>query len=325
MERFDDEGRGYLAALCSALALALTSICIRYLYTKYQIDPLILAFWRNALLVAALFFILELAYPKLVEISSKDLYRVLGFGLVLALFNYLWTLSVTLNGAAVATFLVYSSVPLTAVLGWLVLGEKPPAGMFSAICCSVLGCLLISGAWSEADVSLSPGGIIAGIGSGGCFAIYSLIGRFSRQRGMNAWTFMLYCFGSAALFLLISEIALLGASGTPFRPVAAFFSLGGALSGWSLLFFLAVGPTLLGYGLYTLSLGYLPSGIVNLISTLEPPFAAVLAYLLLGELLSLLQVVGAALIIGAVLILRLTRPAPTLHLRLKHRVVHHSG
>ncbi|MBE0584747.1 MAG: DMT family transporter, partial [Desulfofustis sp.] len=293
------------------------------LCTAHQMDPLVLAFWRNALLVVALFFILELGYPKLVEIGRDDLFKVLGSGLVLALFNYLWTLSVALNGAAVATFLVYSSVPLTALLGWLVLKERPPAGMIPAICCSILGCLLVSDAWSAADAALTPTGIIAGIGSGGCFAVYSLIGRSSRQRGMNAWTFMLYCFGCAALFLLISQIILLGVSRTPLHPIATFFSLGGAFSGWAVLVFLAIGPTLLGYGLYTLSLGYLPSAIVNLISTLEPPFAAGFAYLLLGELLTPMQLFGAVLIVGAVLILRMARYTLVLRLHLKNKLLHH--
>jgi drug/metabolite transporter (DMT)-like permease len=56
------------------------------------------------------------------------------------------------------------------------------------------------------------------------------------------------------------------------------FWLGSALRGWVILFLLAAGPTLTGFGLYNVSLSYLPSSVVNLIVTLEPVFTAILAY-----------------------------------------------
>ena len=80
--------------------------------------------------------------------------------------------------------------------------------------------------------------------------------------------------------------------------------MGNALAGWGILFLLAAGPTLAGYGLYNVSLGYLPSGIVNLIVTLEPAFTAVIAYLLLGERLSVIQLGGCLLILAGVALTR---------------------
>ena len=71
------------------------------------------------------------------------------------------------------------------------------------------------------------------------------------------------------------------------------------------LFLLAAGPTLAGFGLYNVSLSYLPSSVVNLIVTLEPVFTASLAYILLGEIMSSMQIVGSLLILAGVVLLRL--------------------
>ena len=80
--------------------------------------------------------------------------------------------------------------------------------------------------------------------------------------------------------------------------------LGSAPAGWGVLLLLAVGPTVLGFGLYNVSLGYLPSSVANLIATLEPVFTAVIAYLLLGERLTGTQLVGSLMILAGVASLR---------------------
>ena len=67
---------------------------------------------------------------------------------------------------------------------------------------------------------------------------------------------------------------------------------------------LAAGPTVAGFGLYNSSLGLLPASVANLILTTEPVFTAVLAYFLLGEQLTRLQIGGSVLILGGVLLLR---------------------
>ena len=76
--------------------------------------------------------------------------------------------------------------------------------------------------------------------------------------------------------------------------------------GWLVLFLLAAGPTLLGFGTYNLSLSYLPSSVANLIVTLEPVFTTIMAYFLFGETLTALQLGGAALIVGGVVLIRVT-------------------
>ena len=62
---------------------------------------------------------------------------------------------------------------------------------------------------------------------------------------------------------------------------------------------------MVGFGLYNVSLGYLPASVANLIVTLEPVFTTVIAYFLLGERLSSSQFGGSLMILAGVVFLRI--------------------
>jgi drug/metabolite transporter (DMT)-like permease len=255
--------RGYAIALAAAATLSTTAIFIRYLTVTYDIPALVLAFWRDVFVCLTLLPVLALLRPLLLRVTRRHLGYLVGYGLVLAAFNALWTLSVALNGAAAATVLVYSSAAFTAV------------------------------------------GIVTGVLSGLGYAAYSLMGRSASQRGLNPWTTVLYTFAFATAFLLVFNL-LPGAHlpGAATRP-ADLFWLRSALAGWGILFLLAAGPTLGGFGLYNVSLSYLPSSVANLIVTMEPAFTVVIAYLVLGERLTGTQLVGGAMIVTGVAFLRI--------------------
>lgn len=76
------------------------------------------------------------------------------------------------------------------------------------------------------------------------------------------------------------------------------------MAGWGVLLALAAGPTVAGFGLYNVSLSYLPSSVANLVVSLEPAFTAVTACLLFGERLTAVQLAGSTMILGAVAFLR---------------------
>jgi drug/metabolite transporter (DMT)-like permease len=301
--------RGYTIALVSAVILSTTAILIRHLTQAYQMPPLVLAFWRDGFAALTLLPVLGLLRPLLLRVKRQHLCYLIVYGLMLALFNALWTFSVALSGAAIATVLVYCSAAFTALLGWWLLKERLDWAKLLAIALCLGGCVLVSGAldpaaW-QANLAGTLPGILAGILSGLGYAVYSLMGRSAAQRGLNPWTTLFYTFGFAAVFLLLFNLLpgglLPGAAAGP----ADLFWLGDALAGWGILFLLAAGPTVAGFGLYNVSLGYLPSSVANLIVTLEPVFTAVIAYFLLGERLSGMQLGGSLMILAGVVFLRI--------------------
>jgi drug/metabolite transporter (DMT)-like permease len=282
--------RGVLIALAGVLAWASTAILISRLLTGYPIAPLTLAFWRDLFIGLAVLGLLRVLQPAALTLARRDLPFFVLYGLGLALFNGLWTFSVALNGAAVATVLAYSAPAFTVLLARLFLREALTALKLLAVVLSLAGCVLVANAYRAEAWQVNPLGILLGLGSGLAFAAYSLAGRWSAGRFASAWTVTGYGFLFAAGALALTQ--------TP----ASALSLGARWDGWGLLLFLALVPSLLGFGLYTLSLRFLPASSASLIAALEPVLTALIAIPALGEYLSVLQWLGAGLIVMAALL-----------------------
>jgi len=297
--------RGYSVAIVSAVILSTTAIFIRHLTQTYQIPALVLAFWRELFVTLTLLPVLALFSPALLKIERKNLRYLVIYGFVLAIFNSLWTLSVALNGAAISTVLAYCSAGFTALLGWWFFKERLDWAKIVAVILTLGGCVLVSDALNLAAWNANFTGILTGILSGLLYAIYSLMGRSASQRELNPWTTLLYTFGFAATFLLTFNLLPLNfLPGKAIQPHDLLW-LGSSAAGWGILLLLAAGPTLTGFGLYNVSLGYLPSSVANLIVSLEPAFTAVMAYILFGEILNGTQIFGSLMILTAVIFLRI--------------------
>ncbi len=296
--------RGYVIAILSAAVLSTTAIFIRYLTETFQIPALVLAFWRDVFVVLTLLICLGVLRPGLIRVKQHHLSFLILYGLMLAVFNALWTLSVAENGASIATVLVYSSAAFTAVLGWGLLDEKLSWMKFLAVCLTITGSALVAGVFDQVNIRPILPGVLAGVLSGLLYSIYSLMGRTAAMRGLNPWTTLLYTFGFAALFLI--GINLLPVPHVPgsASQLDEMLWLADAWSGWFVLILLAAGPTVAGFGLYNVSLSLLPSSVANLIMTLEPVFTTAIAYILLGERLLNTQIIGSLLIMVGVVALR---------------------
>ncbi len=299
-----DLARGYTAALGAAVLLSTTAVFIRYLTVTYEIPALVLAFWRDVFVALTLVPVLAIIRPALLRVEQRHLGYLAAYGLMLAAFNAMWTLSVTFNGAAVATVLAYCSAAFTALLGWWLLREKLNWGKLVAIALSIGGCVLVADALDPAAWGANFAGILTGVLSGLTYAGYSLMGRAASQRGLHPWTSLIYTFGFAAVVLL--GVNLLPGEVIPGGAVRTgdMFWLGTSWAGWGVLFLLAAGPTVGGFGLYNVSLSHLPSSVANLIVTLEPAFTAITAYFFLGERLTVTQAAGGLVIVSGVVFLR---------------------
>lgn len=295
--------RGYLIALVATAIWATTGIFISYLTTRFRVPPLVLAFWRDLIVAGTLFGTIALVARPMLRLGRRNVPLFILYGLVVAVLHALWMVSVALNGAAVAAVLVHSSPAFTALVGWRWWGERMSALKISAVVLSIVGCALVSGAYDQVTWQVNPLGILAGLANGAAFAAYSILGKISSRRGVNPWTATLYAFTFGVAFLSLGQRpdTLWWLS----RPLATGpDGWHEAALGWGTLALLAIGPTLGGYSLYTVSLTHLPAATANLIATLEPAITAVLAFILLGERLTPLQLLGSGSILGGVLLLR---------------------
>ena len=297
--------RGYAICLTATFIWSWSSIFIRYLYLEFEMRPLVLTFWRDLLAFMVLGSILLIFAKKNLILNKNHWSFILGYGIFLGFFNSIFSVSVSLNGAAVATVLAYSSGAFTAVMAWRLLGERLDWVKITAVLLSLAGCVLVAGAYNISNWRLNPLGVTTGLLTGFGFAVFSLLGRSASKRGINPWATVLFTFGIATLvILLLNMFPFPLTEGLGSRQI---FALGNSWVGWLLLFGLAIGPTVGGFGLYTVSLGYLPASVANIINTLEPAFTVTWAYLLLNERFSPLQLSGSLLILLGVIALRLGR------------------
>lgn len=297
--------RGYPIALLSAAILSTSAIFVRYLTQYYHLPPIILSFWRDLFVAIVLLVILGLVRPGLMRVTRSQLFYLIIFGFVLAIFNSVWTLSVSLNGAAVGTVLAYCSAAFTALLGWWLLKECLTWVKGVAVLFCLGGCVMVAGALDPAAWSINLIGILTGIGSGLFYAIYTLMGRSASNRGLNPWTTLLYTFGFGAVWLLGIDLVGNGSLPGTAQGLSGLMWPEAGWQGWLILFILAAIPTLAGFGLYNVSLSLMPSSVVNLIVTTEPAFTALWAYFLLAERFTGEQVAGSVLIVIGVVFLRL--------------------
>ena len=296
--------KGYVIALVGITIWSTTGVLIGYLVTHYPLPALLLALWRNVLVCAALGPALLLVRRSVLRVSRAHLGFFVGYGLVLAVFNSIWVLSVQANGAAVATVLAYSSAGFTAILALWLFQEPLGVPKAAAIILSLVGSVLVSKAYSGEMWRLNPLGIATGLLSGLLFAAYTLLGKEAARRQLNPWASMLYSFAFGAVFIAVFNLIpfVPGAAGS----VAALWPRLPA-DGWLILIFLSMGPTVLGFGLYNTAMNYLQAGIANLLATLEPAMTAAQAYLFLHERLTLLQIVGSLITLSAVAIVQLEK------------------
>lgn len=291
--------RGYIIVLSGTVIWALTGIVIKILLTQYAVNPLVIAFWRVFFVTSFLFLVLLAVSPRSLRIEARDIPLFLVYGLIgVAIHQIVWIGSVQYNGAAVATVLIYISPAFVAIFAWRFLRERIDRDKVIALLLTIAGCVLVARAFDVSQIQLNLIGLGAGVGSGLTFATYSLIGRVATRR-YSPWTSILYAFLFGTLFLLpISLVATEFVYHTPFVPTGLPFD------GWLVLIFLALGPTLGGFGAYTIGLSHLPASVASILAAFEPVTTAIVAYFAFGEMLDPMQLIGAGLILWSVIMLR---------------------
>ena len=302
-ESSKNTSRGYLIGVGATVLLSFTGILISYLNKTYNLPSLVLAFWRDCFVILGLLIAFSLFSRARFRLNGSHWKFFILYGLTLSLFNSMWTFSVQFNGAAVATVLAFSSPAMTAILSHFILKEEINGTKLISIVLSLLGTALVSGAVDPSAWKVNSAGIIFGLLTVLFFACYSLMGKTAANKSIDPWTTMLYGFSNAILFLFLFNLIMntLGGQGV----FSNFLWLGTSFSGWAILFFLGVGPTIGGFGLYLVSLNYLPATVANLIGALEPAFTAIWAYFLLHEQLTFIQIVGSLFVFASVILLRL--------------------
>lgn len=289
--------RGIILTALATFSWSTTGIFIDKLLTDYHLSALQISLGRAFLVTVALGLFLAVRDRGQLVISRREIPFYMVYGLLgIGFFNLIWNISVEINRAAVATALIFCSPVFVAIGARFLFKDKLKPVQLGAIGLNLIGCALVAGITDPSALLKSPAGLVVGLGSGLCFAASTLFGKVATDaRRRSSGTILFFTFFFASLGLLAWSLL----SEEPGKVIPAMDA-----TGWALLITLSVGPTLGGYGFFTAGLRYLPAPLVSLLTTLEPPITAVLAFVILNQVMSGLQWLGTGLIVGGVMLMQ---------------------
>ena len=278
-----------LAVLAAGVAWGIISIFVRRL-SAAGLAPMQIALLR--LLISALVFFpwLALRDPARLRIRLRDLWMFAGTGIVsLVCFYTLYFWTTVHSQASVAVVLLYTGPAFVLLLSALLFRERITGRKLLCLGMTVLGCALVSGL--AGGVSLGPLVLLAGLGSGFFYALYTIFARFALRRydsmTVTAYTFLLGTLGALPLGDPAGTAGILAA-----RPILLLSVLG-----------IALVSTALPYLLYTWGLQRMDAGRAAILASAEPLVGAVLGMTVYGEPHGLPKLLGIALILAGILVL----------------------
>lgn len=270
--------------LLGVLGISISAILVRY----SQAPSVITAVYRLGWTVLLLLPVVLLRFrEELRKVRGRDVLLCTLSGICLALHFLTWFESLKWTGVAVSTVLVSTEVIFTALGFALFLkGKIPPLGV-AAIVMAFGGSAVLALA-GGGQGSVLYGNILA-LAAAFFVALYTLIGRIQRgYLSTTIYTFLTYlaCFLTLLIMALVSGTPLVGYGGRE----------------WLIGLGLAVLCTLMGHSLFSWCLKFLSPAYVSAVKLCEPVFSGALAVPLFGEIPTPVQLLGAAIILGAVLL-----------------------
>ncbi|MDR7537824.1 MAG: DMT family transporter [Armatimonadota bacterium] len=212
--------------------------------------------------------------------------QALGVGTVFFLGYAFQTVGLRLTTASKTAFITGLSTVIVPVISAVWLRRPPRAGVLAGILLASGGLALLT--LTEA-VAVQTGDWLV-LGCAVCFAFHIvLVGRLARAIEPLAF--------AAAQVVPVGLFSTLAA--VPERPLLGLVSAGAAV--WAMIVFMAATGTVFAMLVQTWAQRYTTPSHVGLVFTFEPVAAALAAYLILGEVPSARQAVGAALILAGIL------------------------
>jgi drug/metabolite transporter (DMT)-like permease len=200
-----------------------------------------------------------------------------------------WHYSIRYVGAGLATVLGNLQVVLVAFAAWAVLGERPERRIVAAVPVVFIGAVMISGALETGGYGEDPAlgtvfGLLTTLAYAGFILVLRQVNRdVRRPAGPLLDATATSAVACAAAGAVIGDVDLV-----PNWPE----------HGWLAL--LAVSSQVVGWLLISVSLPRLPAALTSVLLLVQPVGAVALAFVILGEEPSALQLAGVAVVLGGI-------------------------
>jgi drug/metabolite transporter (DMT)-like permease len=283
-----------VAGLAGALAIAFSAIFVRL----SEASPSTAAVFRCAYAVPILIALAAWETRRYGPRPLRDRYIGAGAGVLFALDLVFWHHSIANVGAGLATVLGNLQVMLVAFGAWAVLGERPGRRIIAAIPVVLIGAVLISGVFESGAYGKNPAlGAVYGVLTTIAYAGFLLVLRQINRDWRRPAGPLLDATAASAVVAALSGVVVGDLDLVPSWPA----------HGWLVL--LAVSSQVVGWLLISVSLPRLPAALTSVLLLIQPATTVLLAFVILDETPSALQLAGVAVVLAGVALAILGVPA----------------
>jgi DME family drug/metabolite transporter len=282
--------RGLLLIMLAAVLWGTVGITTKTLYGLAETNPLSIGFFRLAFSTPVLLSACWRALGRrMFRIPARDLGLMLLIGALMALYQVCYFAAIARVGVAIAVLVTLCTAPvMVALLSSILLGERLTGAVLLSLTCALAGTAMLVWVGPDADGGRRDtlAGVLLALGSAFGYTVLTLCSRALAGR-YHPLQPIAVGFAAGALILL------------PFA-LATGFVISYSAPGWALLLYLGLVPTALAYVLFLTGMRQITATIASIVTLIEPLTATTLAWLLFGERLGPLGLLGAALLLGAI-------------------------
>jgi drug/metabolite transporter (DMT)-like permease len=297
---------GVLLAIAAAVLFAVNGN-ISKVALRSGISSLELVSARSAGTALILLGITAARNPAALRVGRRELGFLVLYGVTgIAMVQWLYFVAIQRMPVGIALLFEYTA-PLMVAL-WVRFAQKQPVKprLWLGLACALAGLALVAQFWR--GMTLDPIGLISALGAGAALACYYLMGEHG-QRERDPISLMGFSFGfSAILWAIVSPWPAF-----PFAQLELTVALPGALPGtaplWLMVLWIIVLGTVAPFLLVLFAVSRIGPARVGLIGMLEPVGAGIIAWVLLGESLKPVQIVGTVVVLVGIVLAETARQA----------------
>jgi DME family drug/metabolite transporter len=287
--------RGLVLVVLGAALWGTSGVATKSLYARIDISPISVAAFRLALGAPMLLVAFRLTGgSRSLRFARGDFGWLLLAGASLGISQACYFAAISRVGVAIATLVTICSTPvLVCLFSVALLRERLTRAVGGALACALIGTALLTGVGQRGvavHTNAAVGGILLAVGAACCFAAFILVSRLLANRYPPLLSITIAVSIGATLLMAVAA-ATVGV--TLHYPWAA----------WALLLYLGLAPTALGYALFYLGVQHTTASEASIASLAEPLTSTALARVIFGEQLGTLGLLGAALLLGAIVFL----------------------
>jgi len=290
----------------AATLWAVNGVASKVIIESGDVDAKRLTEVRTTGAFALLFLALVASRPELLRVRRDELPVLLTFGLLgLAFVQWFYFEAISRLDIGVALLIQYVAPVLVALWARFAYHEPVRRRIWAALGLSILGIALLVELWN--GLTLDGLGVAAALGSATTFAVYVLSAERAVTR-RDPVSLVCYGFLLAALFWAVLQPW----TSFPFGRLDESVSLLGRLADvslpvWLLMTWMIVLGTIVPFALLAASLRHIAASRAAITAMSEPVAATVLAYAWLGESLTAYQLLGALVVLTAILLAQTAR------------------